>query len=350
MPDKFRIAVSPDFFREARKNFERVRQARLDALDWVECVPMPSLENLTATPESLDGCDAVFALALRVNAASLVGLKRLTAVTRWGVGYDRIDVQALTAADVMLTITPNSVRRPVAEAVLTFVFALSKNLPLQDRVARAGGWRGDLPKLGRNVQGTVLGSLGCGNIGRELFRASASLGFARMIAHDPYVKQEDVATLGVELVDMETLFRESDYVCINTLLNERTRGLVGERHLRMMKPSAYLINTARGPVVQEAALVRALREGWIAGAGIDVYDVEPPPKNHPLFELDNVILAPHAMAWTDELMFDNGSEACENVLAVARGMTPASVVNREVLERPGMQAKLAALRERFGDR
>lgn len=348
MNEKFRIGVSPDFFSEAAPNYEQVRAARLDQLDWVECVPMPPLDDLTATPELLNQLDAVFALALRITPASLVGVRRPAVVARWGVGYDRIDVPALTAADIMLSITPNSVKRPVAEAILTFLFALSKNLPLQDRTARAGKWRGDLPRLGRNVHGAVLGSLGCGNIGRELFRLSASIGFGRMIACDPYVLQDEVADLGVEMVDMDTLFREADYVCINTLLNEQTRGLVGERHLRLMKPSAYLINTSRGPIVQPEPLVRALREKWLAGAGLDVYEVEPPPKDDPLFELDSAILAPHAMAWTDELMFDNGSEACDAVLAVARGDTPAAVVNREVLERPELQAKLERLRERFG--
>jgi phosphoglycerate dehydrogenase-like enzyme len=221
------------------------------------------------------------------------------------------------------------------------VFALAKNLPMQDKVARAGLWRGDLGRLGINVAGTTLGSVGCGNIGREMFRTAQSLGFKRLIACDPYVTQEQVAALGVEMTDIDTVFRESDFVTVNTFLNASTRNLVKERHFRLMKPTAFFINTARGPIVEHDALVKALQEKWIAGAGIDVFPVEPPPKDDPLFALDNVIVAPHAMAWTNELMRDNGWEACDNVLAIARGELPASPVNRAVLETELFKAKLS---------
>jgi phosphoglycerate dehydrogenase-like enzyme len=133
---------------------------------------------------------------------------------------------------------------------------------------------------------------------------------------------------------------------VNTFLNEQTAGLIGERQLRLMKPTAFFINTARGPIVQHAALVRALEERWIRGAGIDVFPEEPPHENEPLFRMDNVILAPHAVAWTEELMRDNTVETCQNLLAVARGEVPAAVVNREVIGKPGFQAKLARYAKR----
>jgi phosphoglycerate dehydrogenase-like enzyme len=174
-----------------------------------------------------------------------------------------------------------------------------------------------------------------------MFRLARPLGFSRLIASDPAVRQEDVRDLGVEIVDLETVMRESDFVTVNTLLNARTRGLIGEREFGLMKPTAYLINTARGPIVQHDALVNALREKRIAGAGIDVYPTEPPPKDDPLFSLDNVIVTPHALAWTEEIMRDNGIEACQNVIAVSRGQLPGGIVNREVIEKPGFQRKLA---------
>jgi phosphoglycerate dehydrogenase-like enzyme len=275
-----------------------------------------------------------------VSAESLHGVERLAIAARWGVGYDRIDVAALTEADAVLSITPKGVQAPVAEAILTFAFALSKNLFQLDRMTRAGKWRGELAGLGGDIRGRVLGSVGCGNIARELFRIAKPLGFSRMLACDPFVSQEQVGHLGVELVDMDTVFRESDFVTVNTFLNDSTRGLVGERHFRLMKPTAYFINTARGPIVQHDALVKALKEKWIAGAGIDVFPTEPAPKDDPLYELDNVILAPHALAWTKNIMHDNGVEACGHVLKVARGEVPDSVVNREVLARPGFHGKL----------
>jgi phosphoglycerate dehydrogenase-like enzyme len=344
MKKLFRIGVSPDFYTEAKDHLDAVIRARLSGLEGIEIASMGELANLAATPESLDQFDAIFALAVRIDEASLEGVTRPAIVARWGVGYDRIDVDALTRHDIVLSITPNAVKRPVAEAIFTFILSLAKNLRQQDRVARNGGWRGQLPKLGVNIEGATLGSVGCGNIGQEMFRMSASMGFSRRIAYDPYVQQDQVSDLGIEMVDLDTVFRESDFVTVNTLLNAHTTGLIREQHFRLMKPSAFFVNTARGPIVEHDALVKALREDWIAGAGIDVFPVEPPPKDDPLFSLDNCIVAPHAMAWTNELMFNNGSEATGNVLAVSLGELPGGIVNRSVVQQPGFLAKLERFR------
>ena len=340
----FRIGITPDFYTEAKGKFEGVLEEQLRGVAGVESAPMPPQPGKVATPEALNQFDAIFWLSLKLTAESLKGVDRLAAVARWGVGYDMIDTDALTEAGVVLCITPKAVRRPVAEAILTLVFALLKNLPEQDSLARAGKWRGDLTRLGRNIPGHTLGSVGCGNIARELFRLARPLGFSRLLAADPYVKQEQVAELGVEMVDIDTLFRDSDFVTVNTLLNKDTRGLIGKKLFDQMKPTAYFINTARGPIVQHDPLVAALREKRIAGAGIDVFPVEPPPKDDPLFSLDNVIVSPHALAWTEELMHDNGVEACQSVLALSRGEVPGGIVNREVVDRPAFQKKLARYR------
>lgn len=344
MKPKFRIGVTPDFYVETVGKNLTFLEEKLGGRENVEYGPLPPQPGKVGAPEALNQFDGIFNLGLRITGESLRGVDRLAVVARAGVGYDMIDVDALTQADVALAITPNAVRRPVAEAILTFIFALSKNLLLQDRLARQGGWRSDLQQLGRDLPGRVLGSVGCGNIAREMFRLARPLGFARLLAFDPYVKPEEVKQLGVELVDMDTVFRESDFVAVNALLSAETRCLIGERHFRLMKPTAFFINTARGAIVQHDALVQALRERWIAGAGIDVYAVEPPPKDDPLFELDNVIVSPHALAWTEEMLRDNGAEACDNLLAVARGEPPPGIVNREVLARPGFQKKLARFR------
>ena len=341
MKRTFRLGVSPDFYAEAKESLDGVVAAKLAGLADFEVAPMPPAPDLLATPEALEQFDAIFALALRVTRGSMKGVTRPAIIARWGVGYDRIDVDAITDAGIVLAITPNAVKGPVSEAIFTLILALAKNLRQQDRITRAGGWRGDLPRLGVSIAGSTLGSIGCGNIGQEMFRMSQSMGFARRIAYDPFVKPEQMASLGVELVDMDTVFRESDWVTVNTLLNKSTEGLVQERHFRLMKPSAFFVNTARGPIVDHPSLVRALKEDWIAGAGIDVFPVEPAPKDDPLFELDNCIVAPHAMAWTAELMRDNGYEASDNVVAVSRGELPGGVVNRAVLDHAGFRAKLA---------
>ena len=344
MKRPFRLGVSPDFYSEAKESLDSVVSLKFAGPGDIEVAPMPPADNLMATPAALDQFDGIFALALRVTRDSVKGVSRPAIIARWGVGYDRIDVDAITEAGIVLSITPNAVKRPVSEAIFSFILALAKNLRQQDRITRAGGWRGDLPRLGVSIAGTTLGSIGCGNIGQEMFRMSQSMGFGRRIAFDPFVKQEQVAQLGVELVDMDTVFRESDWVTINTLLNKDTEGLVKERHFRLMKPTAFFVNTARGPIVEHAALVRALKEDWIAGAGIDVFPVEPAPKDDPLFGLDNCIVAPHAMAWTNELMRDNGCEASDNVIAVSRGELPGGIVNRAVLDHPGFRAKLESYR------
>lgn len=341
----FLVGVTPDFATNAKGRFERELDEVLPpaGITWEM---MPHLPGNIATSEALDRYDAVFVLGSAIRSESLRGVSRLTLVARWGVGYDQIDTRALTAADVALAITPNAVRRPVAEAILTYIMALTTNLTLQDRIVRAGKWRGDLPKLGWNIRGRVLGSIGCGNIAREVFRMVQSLGFSRLLACDPYVDPEDLATLGVELVSMETLFRESDYVCVNALLNSETRGLVGEKLLRLMKPTAYLINTARGPIVDQAALTRALHEGWIAGAGLDVFETEPLPLHDPIRDAPNTTFSPHALPWTEEVTRDNGLEACANIAAIAKGEIPRTIVNKDVLARAAFQAKLARYRSR----
>jgi phosphoglycerate dehydrogenase-like enzyme len=344
MSSTFRVGITPDFYVDAKGRFEASLEARLDGVSGLEYAAMPPQPNKTATPEALNEFDAIFAMALNFTADSLKGVDRLAVIARWGVGYDMIDVPALTEADVLLAITPNAVRRPVAEAILTLIFALGKNVMEQDRAVREGKWRGALSRLGICLEGRTLGSIGCGNIGMEMFRLASGLGFGRFLAHDPWADTAKAAAGNIELTSLETVLRESDFVAVNCFLNAETRGLVGEAQLRMLKPTAYLINTARGPIVDQKALVRALKERWFAGAGIDVFEVEPLPAGEEIRELDNVILSPHALAWTEEIARDNGLEACDNILAVFRGEVPHGAVNREVLSRPGFQKKLERYR------
>ena len=340
MDSPFRVGVTPDFYTEVKGKFEAQMESKLGGLDWLAAQPMPPQTGNAVSAASLNDYDAVLALAINFTAASVNGVTRTALISRWGVGYDMIDVDALTANDIALAITPGAVRRPVSEAILSLILALSSNVVGQDRLVRAGKWRSELPRLGRSPQGRTLGSLGCGNIAQELFRIARSIGFGRFISHDPYVSPDAAQSLGVELVTMEELFAQSDYLTVNTPLSAATRGLVGADLLRRMRPTAYFINTARGPIVQQAALIQALQEHWIAGAGLDVFEVEPLPMDSRLRQLDNVILAPHGLAWTEELARDNSLEACENILTIARGDTPAAIVNKDVLQRPGFLQKL----------
>jgi D-3-phosphoglycerate dehydrogenase len=233
----------------------------------------------------------------------------------------------------------------VAEAILTYLLVLAKRVLDGDRLVRAGRW--DEKEAGLGLRGKVLGTIGVGNIGAELVELVRPLGFSRILAVDPYVSEDEAARLGVELVDLGVLLREGDFVCVNCPLTPETRHLIGPTELGLMKPTAYLVNTARGSIVDEAALARSLAAKRIAGAALDVFEEEPLPAGSPLNRLESVVLSPHAIAWTDELVALNGSGACESALAVLRGEVPRHVANPGVVERPRFQAKLARLQERW---
>lgn len=335
----FRVGVTSDFETTAKGLLEPALAAVLDPVPGIEYETMPDTGGVGA-PEVLDRYDAVIALDYRFPAESFVGLERLAVLARWGVGYDKVDVDACTAAGVLLAITPDSVRRPVAEGIIAMIFALAKNLRTLDRQIRAGRWRRETPVM-VDLEGCSLGSIGLGNIAREMFRIARAIGFGRLLAHS-HSTHSNASALGVELTDLDTVMRESDFVAINCPLTMETRGMIGARELALMKPTAYLINTARGAVVDETALVEALRQGKIAGAGLDVFATEPIPDDHPLLHLENVLLSPHLLARTEGCIRDTSLSACRNVLAVARGVAPLHVVNPEVLAHPRLRARLAA--------
>jgi phosphoglycerate dehydrogenase-like enzyme len=342
----FRVGISPDFKTEAAGLLDPVLDEILGPLPYVE-YDFLDVQTVFVAPDEIEDYDAVITLRPRFAASSFVGNERLAIIARWGVGYDVIDVPACTEANVLLAITTDAVRKPVAEAIVTFFLALAKRLPAKDRLVRAGRWNAKAETSGLGLSGKTVGSVGLGNIAAEMFRLLQPFDLGRVLAFDPYVAREKADGLGVELVDLPTVFRESDFVAINCPLNAETKGMIDGDLLSLMKPTAYFVNTARGPIVNQADLVAALQAGQIAGAGLDVFEREPLPPDHPLTRMDNVILSPHGMAWTDDLYRGNGLGACENVLTVLRGEVPQYTVNREVVDRPGFQAKLRSLRARW---
>jgi phosphoglycerate dehydrogenase-like enzyme len=335
----FRIGVTRDFLKpDGSIGFGDIGLSLLDA------VPSVQWEFLGAntrelTSQQVRDYDGLLVLGPRVTAATLTGLDRLWVVARFGVGYDNIDVAACTERGVILTITPDGVRRPVAAAVMTFMLALTHRLLEKDRLTRDGCWADKLDYMGRGVTGRTLGVIGLGNIGREVFKLAGPFGM-KHLGYDPYVAPEDVRGLGIEAVDLDTLLRQSDYVAVCCALTDQTRHLVNAQRLALMKPTAYLINVARGGVVDQKALTKALQAGRIAGAGLDVFDPEPIDLADPLLALDNVIVTPHAICWTDECFTGNGSSACQSLIDVSQGRVPKHVVNRQALEHPKLKSKL----------
>ena len=301
----------------------------------------------TMTPDLLHGLDVVISLTPKYTAASLAGPDQLTAIVRFGVGYDMVDVAACTQADVLLCITAGAVNHSVAEATLTWMLALSHRVLEKDRLVREGRWHERAHYMGSELRGRTLGVIGLGGIGGRLIELLRGFGMNRPLAFDPYVQPSRAAELGAESVSLEKLMREADFISVNCPLTAQTRNLIGREQIALMKPTAFLINTARGGIVDEEALLAALEDKHIAGAATDVYATEPTGRDHPLAGLDNMILAPHCIAWTDELFSEIGSIAAQAVIRITKGVVPAAgVVNSAVLQRPGFQAKLRRYHER----
>jgi len=335
----FTVGITRDTLRaDGTSIFDKRALQILDAakLSW-EFIP-DNVKELTAAHGAQ--YDALCVLNPKVPAAVVSGPdRRVKIVARMGVGYDSVDVKACTENGVVLTNTPDGVRRPVATSILALILALSHKLATKDALTRTGRWSETTNHMGVGLTGKTVGSIGVGNIGGELFRLLAPLEMEHL-AYDPYAKAEDAAKLRVRLADKETVFRESDFVCINTPLTPETRGFVGAREFSLMKPTAYFINTARGPIVDEKALYAALSEKRIAGAALDVFEVEPVSQDNPLLELENVIVTPHSICWTDEFFRNNAESAFRSVVAVATGKTPTFVVNRDVLPHRDVRARL----------
>lgn len=340
----FRVALTADFYGpDGAPRYEDLGLGVFQAEGRI--THSPFAEHLPAiAPEQIQGTQGVIVLTPAVTAKTVSNAADLLAIGRFGVGYDAVDVAACTEADVLVFITAGAVDYSVAEATITWMLALSHRVRAKDILVREGRWNDRSQFMGSELRDRTLGVIGLGGIGKKLVELVASFGMARPLAFDPFLDPAVAQRLGIELVGLDELLTRSDFVSVNCPLTEKTRNLIGIRELSLMKPGAYLINTARGGIVDEVALMDVLRSEKIAGAGIDVFAEEPVIRPHPLGEFDNVLLAPHCIAWTQELFRDIGLAACRGMLDLAQGRLPRGVVNPQVLERPGFRSKWERLR------
>jgi phosphoglycerate dehydrogenase-like enzyme len=348
MSAPYRVALSGDFRKaDGSPTFPDFDvQPLIDAKN----VEVAYLENSNPIrPEQIADFDALILLTPRFGKESIHPDGRLSAVARFGVGYDNVDVPACTEAGIALVITPDGVRRPVAVSIIAFMLALTGKLLTKDKLTREGpdGFNRRAQHMGVGLVGRTLGALGIGNIGAELFRMAKPFDM-RFIAHDPFADKNVAKELGIELVSLEDAFRRADVLSVNCPLTPETHHLVNAERLALMKPTAYLINTARGPIVDQKALTNALQEKRIAGAGLDVFEAEPVPADDPILKLDNVIVAPHALCWTDQCFAGNGAADVKAVLDLMQGQVPRGVVNRAVVDSSRFKARLEAYRGRYG--
>jgi D-3-phosphoglycerate dehydrogenase / 2-oxoglutarate reductase len=274
--------------------------------------------------------------AALVVASSPIGRKVMSAledlkvVVRTGVGYDVIDVPAATELGIVAVNIPDIWVREVANHAMALLLAWNRKIITLDRDVRAGSWGAGIPGAWTgSLYGETVGIVGLGNIGSAFARRAAAFE-ASVIAHDPYVDDTRFKALGVERVSLETLAERADYVSVHTLLNAETRHLISEAFLQRMKPTAMLINTARGPVVDENALARALTQKRLAGAALDVWEQEPVGGENPLLRMDNVIATPHAAFFSSSAVARVPRRCGEEVARVLTGRRPLNVVNPEV--------------------
>jgi phosphoglycerate dehydrogenase-like enzyme len=344
----YRVALSGDFRKpDGSPVFPDFDLEPLRRAPGVEFAYLEQANPIRA--DQLADFDALILLAHRFTRDSIHANGRLAVVARFGVGYDTVDVEACTQAGIALVITPDGVRRPVAVSIVTLMLALVGKLMVKDQLTREGppGFARRGEHMGVGLVGRTLGSIGIGNIGAELFRLLQPFEM-KFIAHDPYVDRKLAAELRVELVSLEEVFRRADIVSVSCPLSPETHHLVNAERLALMKPTAYLINTARGPIVDQKALTDTLVARRIAGAGLDVLEQEPPDPDDPILRLDNVILAPHALCWTDQCFAGNGAADVRAVLDVQHGREPRLVVNKAVMATDRWKKRMAQLQARFG--
>jgi phosphoglycerate dehydrogenase-like enzyme len=297
--------------------------------------------SMEITAEQIAGVDGLVVVRPWVKVAAFrQGAADLVVIGRSGAGYDKIDLEACTAHDVAVFNAPRGLDHATASSALMFLLVLAKRLPHQERILRQGRWDLQSKAMAGELEGRTLGILGLGNSGRELARLVAPFAM-RLLAYSPHADAAEAARLGVELLPLEAVLHQADFVSIHCRLTPETRGLLGAAELAKMKPTAYLVNVARGEVVDQAALVEALRARRLAGAGLDVYAHEPLPLGDPLLELDNVVLTPHWSASTVDVWRAATRAMLEGMLRAATGRVPEHVVNPAVLDRPGFCAKLA---------
>jgi D-3-phosphoglycerate dehydrogenase len=275
--------------------------------------------------------DAIITTGARISRRVLENLPNLQVVVRYGIGYDTIDVAAATENRVLVVNIPDYCFDEVSNHAIALFLACARKFPVLTGLTRRGQWAdagNRLPPM-EPIAGQIFGLVGCGNIGRMVARKVSCFG-VEIIGYDPYLDPKVAVSAGIDLLSLASVLTQSDYVSLHTPLTLETRHMIGEAELRMMKTTAYLINTSRGPVVHEEMLIKALRERWIAGAGLDVMEKEPPEIANPLLTMEEVVITPHAAYYSDDSVVRMRRSVGLETARVLSGKWPKNLVNKEV--------------------
>ena len=317
------VLVTTAFLREGDAVHRQLTAAGLDV---AYC---PGLESLPAEKQAgtLAGVEAVIAGTAPFTAESMDRAPLLKIIARTGVGFDSVDVEAATARGIRVCITPGANRQSVAELVFTLMLAGARALPQDLEHVRAGRWP---QNTGRELRGATLGIVGLGSIGRAVATIASGFGM-NVLAYDPYLDAAFAAANDIAGVDLDTLLRESDFVSLHVFLDPSTRHLIDHRALSLMRPDAFLVNTSRGGIVDEAALLEAVQSGRLAGAGLDVFETEPLPLDSPLQNEPRIITSGHIAGATREARARSGEMAARSVIDALAGRPVPHAVNESEL-------------------
>ncbi|MCC7354084.1 MAG: C-terminal binding protein [Anaerolineae bacterium] len=317
-------------------DMERETLARVDA----ELLVAPTgqeAELRALAPEA----DAILTCFKRVSAETIAAAPRCLVISRYGVGVDNMDVAAATAHGIVVTNVPDYCVDEVSDHTLALLLCAARRVMVYDRSVRDGAWDARIAMPIPRLRGLTLGIIGYGRIGRAVARKAAAFGL-QILVSDPGTTAEEAEREGVAVADMDTLLREADFVTLHAPLTAATQNLLGEEAVRKMKPTAWLVNTARGGLVDTAALAAALREGRLGGAALDVLPQEPLPAGDPLRLLPNVILTPHVAFYSEGSLQELEAKAAEHVAQVLRGEVPTNVVNPAVLRQANLRLRARA--------
>ena len=317
---KYKVVVTDDRYGSYKEENEVLSELGIE-------VEVHNFKDKTEAKRVLKKADAVLVNLFPMTKEIILSMDNCKVINRYGVGYDNVDVKAATEKGIWISRVPDYSMEDTSDHALAHLFNCVRKITYRDRMIREGKWdlHKDWPSF--RIAGKTLGLIGFGNISKTLFRKVSGFGLGSILVYDPYVDDTAIIKAGGTPVPLEELLKESDYISIHAPLTEETEGMIGSSEFRLMKNSAVIINTSRGPIIDEDALYSALKGGKIAAAGIDVYKTEPLPEASPLRSLDNITFTDHAGWYSEESIVELKTKAARNILEVLKGNKPVYPVN-----------------------
>lgn len=318
---RFTVVIADDRYASYREEEEVLREVDAEVRVFRSGTPAEAKKAFASA-------DGILVNLYPMTGEVIDSLPGCRVISRYGVGYDNVDVEAATRKGIWVTFVPDYCFEEVADHALALLLCCIRKIGYKDRMVRQGRWNTHKDQPCYRVEGKTLGILGYGNAAHTLLRKVSGFGFGRVLMCDPYVRASTIKAAGAVPVDLPVLMAESDYISVHVTLTPETRHMIGREQLALVKPGAILVNTARGPVLDESALAEALASGRLGGAGLDVFEKEPLPAESPLRNLDTVVFTDHAGWYSEESMVELKTKAARNVAAVLGGDRPPYPVNR----------------------